>query len=128
MRNVLQEKPLETHPYILHYISSSALMEEVPLQKATKLCTDRPILVISKSDNIVKARCCVPKQFQTPEFNAEKWLKEFANVFKSQVSAPKGQNPFEVCNMKGKKTSTQFDEQLEIAMCKAQEFANKYLK
>ena len=61
MSNVLQERPVATHPFILHYISSSALMEEVPLQKATRLCTDRPILVISMSDNIVKARCCVPK-------------------------------------------------------------------
>ncbi|KAM7358050.1 alanine--tRNA ligase, mitochondrial [Cochliomyia hominivorax] len=128
MRNVLQEKPAKTHPFILHYISSSALMEEVPLQKATRLCPDRPILVISKSDNIVKARCCVPKHYQTESFNAEKWLKQFASTFKAQVSAPKGQNPFEVCNMKGKKTSTQFDEQLEIAMSKAHEYAVKHLK
>ncbi|KAI8120807.1 mitochondrial, Alanine--tRNA ligase [Lucilia cuprina] len=128
MRNVLQEKPLESHPFILHYISSSALMEEVPLQKVTRLCTDRPILVISRSDNIVKARCCVPKQFQSENFNAEKWLKEFATIFKSPVAAPKGQNPQEVCNMKGKKTqSTQFDEQLEIAMSKAHKYAFKYL-
>lgn len=61
MRNLLQEKPLGKYPFILHYISSSALMEEVPLQKATKHCTDRPILVIARGDNVVKARCCVPK-------------------------------------------------------------------
>lgn len=68
------------------------------------------------------------QQFQKENFNAETWLKEFATIFKSQVAAPKGQNPFEICNMKGKKTSTQFDEQLEIAMDKAQKFAFKYLK
>lgn len=128
MRNVLQEKPLTKHPFILHYISSSALMEEVPLQKATKLCTDRPILVISMSDNIVKARCCVPKEFQTDDFTAEKWLKELAATFKSQVAAPKGQDPNEVCNMKGKKTSTLFEEQLEMAMQNAHRYASKYLK
>lgn len=61
MRNLLQEKPAAKHPYLVHYISSSVLMEEVPLQKATKHCTDRPILVIAKADGIVKARCCVPK-------------------------------------------------------------------
>lgn len=61
MRNLLLEKPLDTHPYILHFISSSALVEEIPLQRATKLCTDRPILVVSMCDNIVRARCCVPQ-------------------------------------------------------------------
>lgn len=35
--------------------------EEVPLQKATNICTDRPILVISLTDGCVKARCTVPK-------------------------------------------------------------------
>lgn len=61
MSNLMLEKPLDTNPYILHYISSSALLEEIPLQRATKLCTDRPILVVSMCDNIVKARCCVPQ-------------------------------------------------------------------
>ena len=61
MNNVLLEKPSKTHPFILHYISSSALMEEIPLQKATRLCNDRPILVIGMCNGIVKARCCVPQ-------------------------------------------------------------------
>lgn len=55
------------------------------------------------------------------------WLKEFALVFKAQVAAPKGQNPSEVCNMKGKKISTQFEEQLELALHMAQKFAFKHL-
>ncbi|XP_075164210.1 alanine--tRNA ligase, mitochondrial [Haematobia irritans] len=127
MRNLLQEKPREKYPFILHYISSSALLEEVPLQKATKHCTDRPILVVARSDSIVKARCCVPKTFQSKHFNAEKWLKEFASAFNGQVAAPKGQNAHDVCNMKGKKTSMQFDEQLEVAMQNAHRFAAQYL-
>lgn len=59
--SALQEKPIEEHPFIIHYLRSSALMEEVPLQKATKICSDRPILVISMTDGCVKARCTVPK-------------------------------------------------------------------
>lgn len=64
MRTLLQEKSIKSHPFIVHYITSSALVEEVPLQRATKLCTDRPILVASMCDSIVKARCCVPKVLQ----------------------------------------------------------------
>lgn len=127
MKTLLQEKPIKSHPFIVHYITSSALVEEVPLQRATKLCSDRPILVASMCDNIVKARCCVPKKFVSDHFDAEQWLKEFAVVFKSQVSAPKGQDSTEVCNMKGRKVSTLFEEQLEEAIGRAQTFASQRL-
>ncbi|XP_054735044.1 alanine--tRNA ligase, mitochondrial-like [Anastrepha obliqua] len=125
MKTLLQEKTTETHPFIVHYIRSSVLVEEVPLQRATKLCPDRPILVASMCEGIVKARCCVPKKFISDQFDAEQWLREFALVFKSQVAAPKGQNSAEVCNMKGKKVSTQFEEQLEEALARANDFAFK---
>ncbi|XP_017862028.1 PREDICTED: alanine--tRNA ligase, mitochondrial [Drosophila arizonae] len=128
MRNVLLEKPLDTHPYILHFISSSALVEEIPLQRATKLCTDRPILVVSMCDNIVKARCCVPQNCISKQFNASLWLQSFAETFNGQVAAPKGQNPEVVCNMKGRKVNTQFEEQLEQAMRNAQLYAKRYLE
>ncbi|XP_030372872.1 alanine--tRNA ligase, mitochondrial [Scaptodrosophila lebanonensis] len=128
MRTLLQEKPLSTHPFILHYISSSALLEEIPLQRATKLCTDRPILVVSMCDNIVKARCCVPQQFISGQFNAEQWLQSFAATFKAQVSAPKGQDAQAVCNMKGRKVTNQFEEQLEKALANANAFALRYFE
>lgn len=127
MRNLLLEKPLDTNPYILHYITSSALVEEIPLQRATKLCTDRPILVISMCDNIVKARCCVPQNCISEQFNATLWMQSFAKTFGGQVTAPKGQSPEMVCNMKGRKVNTQFEEQLEQAMCRAQDYAKSYL-
>ncbi|XP_034482126.1 alanine--tRNA ligase, mitochondrial [Drosophila innubila] len=127
MRNLMLEKPLDTNPYILHYISSSALLEEIPLQRATKLCTDRPILVVSMCDNIVKARCCVPQNCISEQFNAALWLQSFAKTFGGQVTAPKGQNPEMVCNMKGRKVNTQFEEQLEQAMCSAQHYAKSHL-
>ncbi|KAM8710971.1 hypothetical protein ACLKA7_017584 [Drosophila subpalustris] len=127
MRNLMLEKPLDTNPYILHYISSSALLEEIPLQRATKLCTDRPILVVSMCDNIVKARCCVPQNCISDQFNATLWLQSFAATFGGQVTAPKGQNPELVCNMKGRRVNTQFEEQLEQAMCSAQAYAKSHL-
>lgn len=47
--------------YIVHYLRCSTMLENVPLQKATRLCSDLPILVIAYTGNAVKARCCVPK-------------------------------------------------------------------
>uniref|UniRef100_T1GEV4 Threonyl/alanyl tRNA synthetase SAD domain-containing protein n=1 Tax=Megaselia scalaris TaxID=36166 RepID=T1GEV4_MEGSC len=90
MRSILQEKTQEDHPFIVHYLRSSALMEEVPLQKATKVCPDRPILVISMTDGYVKARCTVPKDQVNSNFTAQKWMQEFASTFKGQVTIPKG--------------------------------------
>ncbi|EDW50562.1 alanine--tRNA ligase, mitochondrial [Drosophila sechellia] len=127
MRTLLQEKPLDTHPFILHYITSSALVEEIPLQRATKVCQDRPILVISVCDSVVKARCCVPENCITEKFNASAWLQSFADTFNGQIAAPKGQNPQAVCNMKGRRVSNLFEEQLEQAMSKAHAYAKLYL-
>lgn len=70
---------------------------------------------------------CYLQKFVSDHFDAERWLREFAVVFKSQVSPPKGQNSTEVCNMKGKKVSTLFEEQLEEAIDRAQAFASQHL-
>ncbi|SPP87162.1 alanine--tRNA ligase, mitochondrial [Drosophila guanche] len=128
MRNLLQEKPVDSHPFILHYITSSALVEEIPLQRATKLCSDRPILVVSMCDSVVKARCCVPQSSVSQQFDASTWLQSFADTFGGQVAAPKGQNPQFVCNMKGRKVSNLFEEQLEQALAKAHQYAKNYFK
>ncbi|KAH8247984.1 hypothetical protein KR032_004467 [Drosophila birchii] len=127
MRNLLQEKPLDSHPFILHYITSSALVEEIPLQRATKLCPDRPILVVSMCDSMVKARCCVPASCIGDQFNASTWLQSFADTFGAHVASPKGQDPRAVCNMKGRRVSNLFEEQLEQALAQANAFAKLYL-
>uniref|UniRef100_A0A1A9VIR7 alanine--tRNA ligase n=1 Tax=Glossina austeni TaxID=7395 RepID=A0A1A9VIR7_GLOAU len=125
IHNLLQERSPSTHHFILHYISSSALMEEdVPLQKATRLCRDRPILVIAMTNDLVKARCC---KFLSENFNAEKWLLEFSAVFKGEIWAGQGQNMREVCNMRGKRITMKFEEELEIAMQRAFEYATKHV-
>lgn len=68
MKDVLNNgvnKTKNNKKYLVHYLRSSLVMESVPLQKATKLCSDIPVLIISYSDNTVKARCCVPEVYFT---------------------------------------------------------------
>lgn len=60
MKNLLEMLPADKE-FIVHYLVCSVLMEMVPLQKATRCCNDRPILVIALENGLVKARCCVPK-------------------------------------------------------------------
>lgn len=64
MRNAIDSKVRTTksnHKFIVHYLRASTMLENAPLQKATKICPDLPVLVIAYTDNTVKARCCVPE-------------------------------------------------------------------
>ena len=128
MKAVLDERPLENYKFIVHNLTSSALMETVRLQKATRLCTDRPALVMCLSGGQIKARACVPTELAGDDFNAEKWLQTVADVFDAKIAPPKGQNPLHVCNMKAKKVSVSIvEDQIETAQHKAKEYAQKYL-
>lgn len=128
MKTVLQEKPADKIPYIVHNLSSSALVEDVKLQKATRFCTERPVLVMCVSGGQMKARACVPMAMTSDKFNAQLWLQEVAVVFNGTVSAPKGQDAALVCNMKPIKVKTStVEEQIEEACSKANAFASTHL-
>lgn len=128
MKSVLQEQGTRATPFVVHNLTSSALMEDVKLQKATRLCTDRPILVMCVSGGQLKARACVPESFVTDKFNAQVWLEKVAEIFKASVAPPKGQNATLVCNMKGIKVKTSMvEEQLEEALNQARRFAEENL-
>jgi alanyl-tRNA synthetase len=127
MNHLLQQLPKDfTH--IVHFLETSSLMESVPLQKATKCVPYHPVLVLSLTDGVIKGRCCIPKHLVSDTFTAEKWLAVVGDVFQAQVSAPKGQSAAEVCNLKAKKVNNaDFEEQLEVAIEKANEFADLQL-
>lgn len=129
MQTVLQQCPATTHPYIVHFLTSGRLIIDAPLQKVTNLCVDRPIMVLSISDTTIKARCCVPTQFVSDNFNANKWLSDVSNVFRGAVcTTPSGMNSNEICIMKSKRIQiSAFEEQLEIALKRADDYARKYL-
>ena len=126
MKSVLKKNTKESH--IIHYLSCSDLMKSVSLQKATRYVEDRPVLILSVTEDMIKARCCIPKKFITQEFNAEKWLMQVSSVFKGQLSPPKGQNPEEVCNMKPRKIKASIvDEQISKAISIAKKFISNNL-
>lgn len=70
MESVLLQKPKESHKYILHFLECSSLMETVSLQKATRCCVDRPIMILSLTESLIKVRCCVPKVMRFSKFIA----------------------------------------------------------
>ncbi|XP_035787072.1 alanine--tRNA ligase, mitochondrial-like [Anopheles albimanus] len=129
MRNLMEQRPADRdeHRFIVHFLECSIILDEVQLSKATRYCPDRPILVVSITDNQVKARATVPPAFVSERFNAQRWLALVAQEFKAQSpTAPKGQNPTEVCNMKARKvTKAHFETMLENALRVAERFAEE---
>lgn len=100
MRTVAEEN--KQCPFVIHFLSCSDLMKSVSLTKATRAIKDKPVLILSLTDGELKARCSVPQNSITESFNAMSWLAVVGSVFKSKVQAPKGQDCFSDCFMKGK--------------------------
>ncbi|XP_055623999.1 alanine--tRNA ligase, mitochondrial [Toxorhynchites rutilus septentrionalis] len=126
MKSLLQQKPPENNPFIVHFLESSMILEEVQLSKVTRYIPERPFLVISLTDNQVKARATVPAAYVNERFDAQKWIKLVGQVFKSGVSAPRGQNPTQVCNMKSRKVKpVMFEALLERALQDTAKFAKQ---
>jgi alanyl-tRNA synthetase len=120
---IVKEKN-DKNPFVIHYLSCSDFMKSVSLEKATRCIDDKPVIILSLTDDEIKARCVVPFNFVDRKFNAQKWLTVVGKVFNSKVENPRGQDPFEVCFMKGKKIKQEmFDEQLEEAIENAKKFA-----
>lgn len=122
MKSVSKEN--EENPFIIHYLACADLMKSVSIQKATKFITDKPVMILSLTDDEIKARCVVPKELISENFDAKKWLSIVGECFKSKVEQPKGQNPLEVCFMKGRKIRKEsFSNDLENAINEAEKFA-----
>lgn len=71
MQNALKcnvSKTKSGKQYLIHYINTPKTFENVPLQKATKFCLNMPVIVISYTECMVKARCCVPKVIKSYYF------------------------------------------------------------
>uniref|UniRef100_A0A182QNM4 Alanine--tRNA ligase n=1 Tax=Anopheles farauti TaxID=69004 RepID=A0A182QNM4_9DIPT len=125
MRNLMEQQP--SSRFIVHFLECSIILDEVQLSKATRYYTDRPILVLSITDNEVKARATVPKTMVSERCHAERWLGVVAQTFKAQIAPPKGQSAAEVCNMKARKVKLMdFEATLESALHAARRYAEEH--
>lgn len=130
IQDLLTSAPIVDQPFLVHLLSqettsAAAAGESVPLQRATKLCSDRPLIVACLSDGCVRARCTVPKRLADAGFSAEKWLQSFATALDGHIAdAQKGQNPNEIAVMKARKVQTEeYNRLITDAVRKAEQFA-----
>jgi len=117
------EEQIEQH-FFLHSLSLQS-NAKFSLAKAAKLVKNKPCLVISQSGGEVKGKSVVPAHLVTQNFDAEKWLREVAEVVKGQVKAPKGQDSKVHCNMLAVKMEEK--EKLVEALARGQMFARQNL-
>jgi len=52
--------------FLVHFLQCSSTVDSVPLEKATRMCPQIPVLLLAHSQGTVKARCCVPKVHHCP--------------------------------------------------------------
>ncbi|KAB0804027.1 hypothetical protein PPYR_00997 [Photinus pyralis] len=120
----------EDQKFIVHYLECSKNMDTLPLHKATKVCRQVPVLVISKVNNVIRARCCVPERLKNEKFDAEKWLgNTVGTIFDSVLSNAKDQDTTLVSNLKSRKINTaDCDQLLKMSIEAATNYARQYLK
>ncbi|XP_063973914.1 alanine--tRNA ligase, mitochondrial [Diachasmimorpha longicaudata] len=83
-----------TEDFIVHCLPATSIdVEAVPLQKIEELFSEKPVLIIAKGKRKVKARCFVPQNYVTKDFNAELWMRSVNNVLKSTLGSYSDENP-----------------------------------
>jgi len=111
-------------PYIVHFLSCANLMKPDSLHKATQHVTDKPIMIISLTQDKVQARCCVPTHLASEKFNAKSWIQQVAQIYRAKVTSTKAENPKETCNLKEKMVHPkQFESARQEALLAANEYA-----
>nr|CAD7459542.1 unnamed protein product [Timema tahoe] len=129
MLEVMDSFSKNKEEFIVHFLSCSSHMATVPLQKATNICSNVPVLLIAISEGLVKARCCVPKHNVSEHFNAESWMQTILPIFQATGGPPRGQNPHITYNMKGKKIpDNEIQELLNKSLKSATDFALTHFK
>lgn len=61
MKDVMDSLKANKGSFLVHNLICASLMENVKLDKVTRYCKDKPVIIFSYSNGYVKARCCVPE-------------------------------------------------------------------
>jgi alanyl-tRNA synthetase len=114
--------------FLVHFLQCSSTVDSIPLEKATRMCPQIPVLLLAHSQGTIKARCCVPKALVSQSFNAQMWMQTVLKVLRSQGAVPRGQDPCLVFYMKSKKVpSADFNTLVKDAVQSAVDFAKLHL-
>ncbi|XP_012275682.1 alanine--tRNA ligase, mitochondrial isoform X2 [Orussus abietinus] len=127
MKNAMHSLRL---PFMVQCLQSSTIvLNNLSLPKLTNLCPNMPVMVIVHSEKMVKARCCIPKEMVSNDFNARSWMKTVVSIFNSEDYTHKDEDPLLVNNMKSTKLlENQIKSFIDQAVTEATKFASKHVK
>ncbi len=95
MEKVMRDTVDEAFVTHLFDISDST---KVLLSRVTKVCRDKPILVVAQTEDGIYGRSQVPSQLVTSDFDASTWLETVSRPLSVKASPPRGQDGKKVCN------------------------------
>ncbi|XP_015109052.1 alanine--tRNA ligase, mitochondrial [Diachasma alloeum] len=116
--------------FVVHCLQSNSIEADgIPLQKAGELSPEKPIFIIAKGRRKVKARCFVPQNCVTKDFNAELWMRSVNNVMKSTIGSFADENPLLTSHVKVfKLPRAEIDSRVNESLEEAKDFALKNCK
>ncbi|KYN36791.1 Alanyl-tRNA synthetase, mitochondrial [Trachymyrmex septentrionalis] len=98
------------------------------LHEVVSLFSEMPILVLSCTNGVVKARCSMPREIASSAFNARTWMNIILQIFNAEYGPIKGFKPILVASMKSTKVSQDFQIRMEEAITEATKFASAHVK
>ncbi|XP_042217165.1 alanine--tRNA ligase, mitochondrial-like isoform X2 [Homarus americanus] len=124
MKNIIE---LQQDGPILHLMQTNFGTSKAVLSKATALAKQRPILVLAKSEGVIKGRATIPEEFLSCGASATAWMTCVSEVLGGRVKAPRGQNPLLVCNFRSKKTDfTLIETKLREALKSSKDYIDDF--
>ncbi|XP_042858276.1 alanine--tRNA ligase, mitochondrial-like [Penaeus japonicus] len=112
---------------IIHVFTTDFGTSKAVLSKATKIANKRPVLVMAKAEGVVVGRAVMPEEKVANGASAAAWLECARSILGGKASAPKGQDPLLVCNMRSVKIKDhEIGEKLEEALMCSKDYIEKY--
>ncbi|KAH0547401.1 alanine--tRNA ligase, mitochondrial [Cotesia glomerata] len=130
MKSEVERAVEKSDCFIVHCMKSNDIEpESVPLQLAYNYCDHLPMFLIVMSKKKIRARCFVPKEFQSTYFNAKLWMESINKVLPVELGTFGDEDPLSTSHIKIVRTSKDKIESLvEEAAAEAEKFAAVYFK
>ncbi|XP_071532512.1 alanine--tRNA ligase, mitochondrial [Panulirus ornatus] len=112
---------------IIHLLKTDFGTSKAILSKASALAKQRPVLVLAKSEGIIKGRSTIPEEMMSGGASATAWMSSVSKILGGKVAAPRGQNPLLVCNFRSHKVDLRnIENKLKEALEASKYYIEKY--
>lgn len=117
---------MDSSCFIVHCLNKNPTY--VSLHEVISLFPKLPILVLSSTNESVRARCSIPQEMVSNAFNAQIWMDVVLQIFNAKQGPIKGFKPMLIASMKSTHMSQDFQTYIEKAVIEATKFASIHVK